>query len=85
MEIAARAGYNPEAGITLWEKMSQAAKGAPPPWLSTHPSGATASRRIKDNLKRRDAALRARPRQQAAGPELVRRRIIEQIFRAVVR
>jgi predicted Zn-dependent protease len=52
MELAARAGYNPEAGITLWEKMSKAVKGAPPPWLSTHPSGADRIARIKLSLKR---------------------------------
>ncbi len=51
MELAARAGYNPEAGITLWEKMSKAVRGAPPPWLSTHPSGADRIARIKQNLK----------------------------------
>lgn len=51
MELAARAGYNPAAGITLWQKMSQAAKGAPPQWLSTHPSGETRIQLFKDNLK----------------------------------
>lgn len=39
MLIAARAGYNPEAGVTLWKKMIGASKGAPPAWLSTHPTG----------------------------------------------
>jgi predicted Zn-dependent protease len=38
MEMAARAGYDPRSGIALWEKMSKAQKGAPPQWLSTHPS-----------------------------------------------
>ena len=51
MELAARAGYDPAAGITLWEKMSAAAKGAPPQWLSTHPAGDTRIKIIKDNLK----------------------------------
>ena len=45
MDLAARAGYDPAAGVSLWEKMMTANKGAPPQFLSTHPAGAT---RIKD-------------------------------------
>ena len=45
MELAARAGYDPRSGITLWNKMAAASKGAPPEWLSTHPSGGS---RIND-------------------------------------
>ncbi len=50
MEIAARAGYDPRAGVTLWQKMSAANKGAPPQWLSTHPSGTTRIEEIQANL-----------------------------------
>jgi predicted Zn-dependent protease len=51
LELAARAGYDPRAGITLWQKMSEATKGkAPPQWLSTHPSGTTRIDTIKKNL-----------------------------------
>ncbi|MFN7861779.1 MAG: M48 family metallopeptidase [Curvibacter sp.] len=50
MELAARAGYDPAAGVTLWEKMAQASKGAPPQWLSTHPSGKTRIAEIEQNL-----------------------------------
>ncbi|WP_250207872.1 M48 family metallopeptidase [Curvibacter sp. CHRR-16] len=41
MELAARAGFNPRAGISLWTKMAQANRNAPPQWLSTHPASDT--------------------------------------------
>jgi predicted Zn-dependent protease len=50
MELAARAGYNPAAGITLWQKMGAASKGAPPEFLSTHPAGPTRIKDIEANL-----------------------------------
>jgi predicted Zn-dependent protease len=50
MELAARAGFDPRAGVTLWQKMGAASKGAPPQWLSTHPSGKTRIAEIEKNL-----------------------------------
>ena len=50
MELAARAGFDPRAGVTLWQKMGAANKGAPPQWLSTHPSGSSRIAEIKTNL-----------------------------------
>ena len=50
MELAARAGFDPRAGVTLWQKMGAASKGAPPQWLSTHPSGQSRIVEIQQNL-----------------------------------
>lgn len=50
LDLAARAGYDPAAGVTLWKKMAAASKGAPPQWLSTHPPGTTRIRDIESNL-----------------------------------
>jgi predicted Zn-dependent protease len=50
MDLAARAGYDPAAGITLWQKMMAANKGAPPQWMSTHPASSTRIKDIQDKL-----------------------------------
>ena len=45
VELAARAGYDPRAAITLWQKMGKVAGDEPPKFLSTHPPRAD---RVKD-------------------------------------
>jgi predicted Zn-dependent protease len=47
IELAARAGYDPRAAVTLWQKMAQANEGAPPQWLSTHPASNTRQADLK--------------------------------------
>ncbi len=39
LDLAARAGYDPRAGIALWQKMDRVGRNATPQWLSTHPAG----------------------------------------------
>ena len=60
VELAARAGYDPHAAISLWEKMGKAGGAQPPQWLSTHPSH---SSRISDL---REYADRVEPLYRAA-------------------
>lgn len=50
MELAARSGYDPRAGVTLWQKMAAASKGAPPQFMSTHPSSGTRIQDIEASL-----------------------------------
>ena len=38
MQLATLAGYDPEAAVTLWQKMSSLGDDRPPEFLSTHPS-----------------------------------------------
>ncbi len=51
LEMAARAGFNPEAAVTLWRKMGEAtgSQGGLA-FLSTHPSGPDRIRELQSNV-----------------------------------
>lgn len=50
MELMARAGYNPEATIHVWEKMEKLGGNSTPELLSTHPSDASRIARLQAEL-----------------------------------
>ena len=52
LELAARAGYNPQAAVSLWQKMGQATGQGGIGFLSTHPTGPDRIRELERNIPR---------------------------------
>lgn len=51
LELAARAGFDPRASLTLWEKMAAETKGSRmPAFLSTHPSDVARAERLNETV-----------------------------------
>jgi len=71
IELSARAGYDPAAAVRLWQKMTEANKGAPPQWLSTHPSGDSRIKDIEARLPRTQPlySAAAKPGRQFGPPK----------------
>ncbi len=48
IELARRAGYAPEAAVTLWEKMENVGGNGPPQFLSTHPAPGNRQKALRE-------------------------------------
>ena len=64
LELAARAGYNPQASISLWEIMGKATGQQGLQFLSTHPSGPNRIRELQENVSRVQGLYEAAKRGQ---------------------
>lgn len=52
LELMARAGYNPQAAITLWQKMAAANSAGVPQFMSTHPAPANRISNLQNLMPR---------------------------------
>jgi predicted Zn-dependent protease len=50
LSYMARAGFDPRAAVTFWERMSKQGGNQPPEFMSTHPSHGTRIQRLKELL-----------------------------------
>ncbi len=66
IELAARAGFDPRAAVTLWEKMAKQG-GTPPEFLSTHPAPENRAQRLQALVTQVDP-LYQRAKNKTAGP-----------------
>ena len=63
MDLAARAGFDPKASVSLWKKMAAASKSqGGPGFLSTHPSGTDRIRILEANVPKVEGLYRAAKR-----------------------
>jgi predicted Zn-dependent protease len=63
LELAARAGFDPDASVALWQKMGTVQGKGGPAFLSTHPTGPDRQKRLQENIPR----VRGLYRQAIAG------------------
>ncbi len=63
LELAARAGYDPRAAVSLWQKMGQATGNGGIGFLSTHPTGPDRIRELEQNVPKVQGLYQAARRQ----------------------
>jgi predicted Zn-dependent protease len=65
VDLMAKAGFNPEESVKLWQKMAQASQGnQPSEFMSTHPAHATRIQQLQEHMPK---ALELYKKAQTAG------------------
>jgi predicted Zn-dependent protease len=64
LDLMAKAGFNPQESVTLWQNMSQAGSNATPEFMSTHPAPGN---RIKELQANMSSAMKAKNSANKAG------------------
>ncbi|WP_371378527.1 M48 family metallopeptidase [Thalassotalea aquiviva] len=57
-ELMAESGFDPKESVKLWQNMAKQSNGAPPEFLSTHPSNQTRIKNLTNNLKKTEPLYR---------------------------
>ena len=69
LELMAKAGFNPNESVTLWQNMASLSAGSPPEFMSTHPSSSTRIRDLQTHMPQAMALYQASPtKAQCAAP-----------------
>ena len=72
IELAARAGYDPTAAVTLWQKMAKEDSRAPMEFLSTHPAAETRIARLQALVPKVEPLyVAAKARERPAAPNFL--------------
>lgn len=64
LELMAKAGFDPQQAVNLWQNMAKAGGNQPPQFISTHPSNTT---RIRDLQARMNAAVALQQQARSSG------------------
>jgi predicted Zn-dependent protease len=64
LDLMAKAGFDPQQAVSLWQNMAKANSNQPPQFLSTHPSNETRIRELQSRMK---SALVLQQQAQASG------------------
>jgi len=59
LEIMARAGFDPQQSVALWQNMATASDGQPPEFLSTHPAHESRIRSLQGALEEATETFRS--------------------------